>query len=309
MQERLKFNITREQFVEYARIAANFDTCLTDYTPKWNYLDPLADHCAIATCAAQDIFGGDLYRFSLEGHEGFRKGDSHYKLIHPLDNPDKPFDPTFEQFHGHYPWGLEKTAVIRERSYTLNPIRYPDSVRRYKLFSLRLANVRVEGNPLFLDTRYQECFFQALDSPCKKMRFGCKAMRDGEFVAGEANFTLLEPEKRNECKDWCVRLNIRSRTKQQLGACGHAERWTWKSLLREEIDPHDCELFVVGIYGLGNGLPYIKEKAQFSCPQCAKQITEAGFKAVNMPVVNRWVRVPTCEIMDQANEYIKELGS
>ncbi len=128
----------------------------------WTLENPLWGHCAVVSLVAQNLFGGELLRASLTEVPGFEHMRSHYcnRLADgSVDDFTKP------QFGANYPSALE--SEVRARSYVLS---FPETAKRCKLLTIRLAKAVSEGNPIFDDPIYQKCFYAALDSPCQKMK-------------------------------------------------------------------------------------------------------------------------------------------
>ena len=94
----------------------------------WTKENPLWGHCAVVALLAQDIFGGEILRASLEGTR-FAKMRSHYwnRLL-----VFGEVDFTGKQFGDNYPRGLE--PIVRERAYLLSN---PETKKRYKLLAKR----------------------------------------------------------------------------------------------------------------------------------------------------------------------------
>ena len=76
---------------------------------NWTVSNPLSGHCAIVSLLAQDIYGGEILRASLEGTE-WKRMRSHYwnKL------PSGEIDFTEAQFEGRRPLLIGET---RTRDY------------------------------------------------------------------------------------------------------------------------------------------------------------------------------------------------
>ncbi len=120
--------VTQEKFLELIRQAAGKDT--SSDPDNWSTDNPLWGHCAVVSLVAQDYFGGELVRGSLQDVPEFAHLRSHYwnKL------PDgKEVDFTAEQFKTLLP-ALEKEVRPREQM-----LGYPDTQRRYELLKDRLG--------------------------------------------------------------------------------------------------------------------------------------------------------------------------
>ncbi len=244
---------------------------------NWKPENPLWGHCAVVSLVAQNLFGGELLRASLEGTE-FAASWSHYWNRLP-DGSEEDFTKT--QFGGRYPANLK--AEVRERSYVLFN---PETVRRYKILAFRLLGAIYGSNgfgiinPLFFDPIYRMCFDAALDSPCQKMKFGCVIRHKTEFLGQWCN-KIIEPLK-SLCEPKCVRFSIKSRTESMLGACGHAEEWALWDVVKKRVSLEECSLYIAGFYP--NGLPWLKIQAEHTCLRCAVQMYHAKIGRIYVPV-------------------------
>ncbi len=256
----------------------------------WASENPLWGHCAVVSLVAQNLFGGELLRASLTEVPGFEHMRSHYwnRLADgSVDDFTKP------QFGTNYPSGLK--AEVRDRSYVLS---YPETVKRYKLLTFRLAKMVSEGNQIFDDPIYQKCFYAALDSPCQKMKFGCVITHGDEIVYEGCNKTI-EPLK-SLCEPKCIRFSITSRTESMLGACGHAEEGMWE-IIHQGTPIRECELYIAGLYA--SGLPWLKQAAEHTCLRCAVQMYNAHLKTIYVPVVDRWIGITPEQALETARSY------
>lgn len=258
----------------------------------WTTENPLYGHCAVVALLAQDVFGGSMFRASLEPFPEFAHMRSHYWNRLP-DGSEIDF--TEPQFFGRRPL-LVGELRVREKVLTA---QYPETVKRYKLLALRLAKIRSGGNPLFDDPIYQACFSAALDSPCQKMKFGCVIMHNGAVVYQGANKTI--PGLRSLCEPKCIRHSIASRTESMLGACGHAEEWGIWNLVEKKLPLEECELYIAGFFP--DGFPWIKKAKEHTCLRCSVQMHNAHLKVVHVPVVNRWESMTTEEALETARAY------
>ncbi len=105
----------------------------------WTEKNPLWGHCAVVSLLAQDIFGGELLRVSLEGTAFAQMKSHYYNRLLNSDKTEKDF--TREQFGGNYPAGLEVTT--RTREYVLS---YPPTAKRYELLKSRLRKLFGDEN-------------------------------------------------------------------------------------------------------------------------------------------------------------------
>lgn len=262
----------------------------------WTFGNPLYAHCAVVSLVAQDLFGGELVRASLEPFPEFAHMRSHYWNRLP-DGTEVDF--TEPQFFGRRP---ALVGEPRTRSYALyNPKTGAprEIMERYKLLALRLARVRSGGNPLFDDEIYRQCFSAALDSPCQKMKFGCVITHKGFVAYQGANKTI--PELCSLCEPKCIRFSITSRTESMLGSCGHAEEWGIWDLVPRGVSLAECELYVAGFYP--DGFPWIKKAPEHTCLRCAVQMHNAHLKAVHVPVGDCWMSITTAQALETARAY------
>lgn len=103
--------INKEQFREAVVKSGKKDTSMS--SDRWNEENPTLGHCAVVALVAQDIFGGELLRASLEGTE-FAYSRSHYWNLLP-DGSEIDF--TEAQFEGRKP---QLSGEVRGREYVLS---------------------------------------------------------------------------------------------------------------------------------------------------------------------------------------------
>jgi deoxycytidylate deaminase len=258
---------------------------------NWTPENPLLGHCAVVTLVAQNLFGGKLLRASLAEIPEFARMRSHY-WNELTDGTDADF--TKPQFGERYPVGLK--AETRDRTYLLS---YPETVKRYKLLSWRLAKLLSNDNALFNDDIYRRCFYAALDSECQKMKFGCVITHDEKIVYEGYNKEI--DALKSLCEPKCIRFSIQSRTESMLGACGHAEEQGLWRVVHAGIPVHECDLYIAGFYP--NGLPWLKKEPEHTCLRCAVQMYYARIKTVYVPVINRWEGISTEQALETALAY------
>lgn len=280
--------ITPDEFAELLPQVCDWATT-SDYT-GWMPENPLWGHCAVASLVAQDLFGWGLLRASLLEVPEFAAMRSHYKNF--FSSGARDF--TAPQFGERYPENLE--WVARARADVLSPA-YPQTLQRYKLIAFRIAREIAEGNALFDDLFYAQCFGAAMESTCQKMRFGCVITHNGEVVYTGCNKTI-EPLK-SMCDPNCMRFSITSRTESMLGACGHAEEGMWE-VVRQGIPLNECELYIAGFNGI---IPWLKTEPVHTCLRCAVQMYNARLKRIYVPVVDRWVGISSEEALESARAY------
>lgn len=256
---------------------------------KWSAENPLMGHCAVVSLVVQNLFGGDLARASLE-NTAFSGMGSHY-WNRFVDGSEMDF--TKPQFGDKYPQGLE--GKVKDRSYVLS---FPETKERYKKLALRLAK-KIQPQDTVDDKIYEACFYVAIDSPCKKLRFGCVAVRTGEIVADSCNKTI-EPLK-SLCEPSCIRMGIQSRTESMIGACGHAEEFVIHDLVKRGIPLSECDFFVAGVYP--DGLPLPEDNTDYSCLRCGVQMYNAGVRSVAGPMNGRWIALPMERAVQSAVAY------
>ncbi len=257
----------------------------------WTRENPLWGHCAVASLAAQDRFGGTLMRASLEKFPKFAHMRSHYWNRFPHSGQH---DFTRPQFGADAPEGME--AEERTRAYVLS---HAATMERYKLLSWRLAEVENRGNALFENGIYHQCYMAAMGSPCQKMRFGCVLTHAGEVVAATCNGTI-DPLK-HLCEPKCIRFNITSRTESMIGACGHAEEFAIKTAMDKGVPLSECDLYIAGVQM--NGSPWLKTQAEHTCLRCAVQMHNARIRRVFVPVGKKWESLTTAQALTQAAAY------
>jgi len=126
--------ITKEQFQQAIIQSGKRETSATP--EQWSQENPTLGHCAVVALLAQDIFGGDLLRASLEGTE-FAYARSHY-WNRLADGSEVDF--TEPQFQGRRP---QLEGEVRTREHVLSN---EQTKLRYELLKialmLALAEVR-----------------------------------------------------------------------------------------------------------------------------------------------------------------------
>lgn len=257
----------------------------TDWTPK----NPLSGHCAVVSLVAQNLYGGDLLRASLEGTPCAAMR-SHYWNKLPEGTEE---DFTRPQFGDTPPHTLE--AVVRTRAYVLSN---EDTKQRYKRLSLRLAK-HVQPQDTVDDKIYESCFNAALESNCKKLAFGCTVVRNEKIIYSSTNGTL-EPLK-HLCEPECIRNKIQSRTESMIGACAHAEEYSLWHLAKNNIPFEECDFYVAGIRK--NGLPLPEDNTDFSCIRCATQLYNAGIHTISGPMNGKWIPLTAERALETAIAY------
>jgi hypothetical protein len=117
---------------EFRTVLSRICTRETSSDPAgWTPENPLWGHCAVVALLAQDRFGGELLRASLDGTV-FAHMRSHY-WNRLADGREEDF--TRAQFGTEYPRELQ--PVIRERSYVL---AHAETAERYGHLSSRFAD-------------------------------------------------------------------------------------------------------------------------------------------------------------------------
>lgn len=101
---------------------------------NWIPENPSWGHCAVAALVVQMILGGELLRYDLSG-TAFSHFRSHYRNRLP---DGTILDFTEEQFSGQLPALPE--PIVRMRQEVLDPVKYPDTVSRYKLFKKHVVS-------------------------------------------------------------------------------------------------------------------------------------------------------------------------
>lgn len=103
--------ISKERFQETVVKSGSKETSANP--ERWVEDNPILGHCAVVALLAQDIWGGELLRASLEGTE-FAYGRSHYWNLLP-DGSEIDF--TEPQFKGRRP---NLIGEVRTREYLLS---------------------------------------------------------------------------------------------------------------------------------------------------------------------------------------------
>lgn len=118
---------------EFEAILLKICTRETSQSPeRWTADNPLWGHCAVVSLLAQDLFGGELLRASLEDNPEMGLFGSHYwnKFMNGSE-----YDFTIKQFYPKCPDRKKLKPVIRERSYLMSNA---DTARRYMTLVQRL---------------------------------------------------------------------------------------------------------------------------------------------------------------------------
>ncbi len=272
----------------------------TSASPEgWTKQNPLYGHCAVVSLVAQNLFGGELLRTSLDGTK-FSVMGSHY--VNRINGKIKDF--TAPQFEGDYPAGLQFEP--RTRDYILYDPKTGEprvTMDRYKQLAFNLAKYLNKSNSLFDDQIYKLCFDKALESRCKKMWFGSVIMHGNDVVYSGSN-NPIEPLK-EMCNPNCVRADIPSRTESMLGACSHAEELGIWEVAKKRIPLDECSLYVAGLNT--NGLPWLKKEAEHTCLRCAVQMYNSGLGSIFVPVGDSWERVAPKDAVKQASAYATQV--
>jgi len=100
-----------EKFQQAIILSGRKDTSATP--DNWVEENPTLGHCAVISLLAQEIFGGELLRASLEGTE-FAYAKSHYWNLLP-DGTEVDF--SAPQFEGRRPYLI---GEVRAREYLLS---------------------------------------------------------------------------------------------------------------------------------------------------------------------------------------------
>lgn len=242
--------ITRQQFKELLPLICDEET--SSDQKGWSKENPLWGNCAVVALVAQNLFGGELRRASLNGTP-FAELRSHYWNAFP-DGTMEDF--TASQFQENYPITGNTPVEVRSRHSLLVNLatgQPQEILKRYKLLAWRLAKALNPGNPLFENWTYAKCFDAALESDCQKMWFGCVIRHRGAIVATARNQFIA-----------------------MLGACGHAEEFAIWEAAAKKIPLSECDLFIAGFYP--TGLPWLKTEAEHTCL----------VGAIWVPVQNHW---------------------
>ena len=101
----------------------------------WSPENPTYGHCALAVAFIQEAYGGDFLRYDLAG-TSFAAMRSHYKNRLP---DGTVFDATEKQFQGRIAFADLPEPLTRMREEILDPVKYPETVRRYKEFRARVG--------------------------------------------------------------------------------------------------------------------------------------------------------------------------
>lgn len=273
----------------------------TSFDPEgWTPENPAWGQCGVTALAFQDFFGGDILRelvtFSRSGKE---QVVSHYWNILP---EGQRIDLTREQFSPFTVSSISQPEP-RAREDMLRP--HPSCKKqRYVILRLTIENL-IQPNPLFSHPLYRLCFETALESDCKKTKFGCVVLYESawgeKLIALTANKSI-EP-LRHLCEPECARLKIQSRTESMIGACCHAEEWALKEIHEERLSPKLCSIYVAG-FDAKTLKPWLKKETEdFSCLRCAVQLYMAGLGKIYVPAIDRWEAITPEEALKSSIQY------
>ncbi len=123
----MKKDMSQEQFTSLLPKICEKDT--SSNPAQWTAGNPLWGHCAIVAILAQEIFGGEVLRQSLENVRGLEHIKSHY--INKLPN-GIVVDFTSDQFEHELPDNLPTEIRTREKI-----LSYLNTEKRYSLLKLR----------------------------------------------------------------------------------------------------------------------------------------------------------------------------
>ncbi len=306
--------ITIEQFREMLRYVFK-RLVRTDLVAELSPDGLLLGQCGIVSLVAQNLFGGELMRGFLVCKE-FKYSCSHYWNILPngewIDFTDAHF-----QRRKPRPFVEIRHPKTITREYALRDPEIGDPQRitqRYKELMFHIVAELNQYNPLFdlflgssdSSVLYKHCFYTALDSPCKKLKVGCIAVKRNKWEGDDPDFygynNTIE-ELADLCEPECCRIGIPSRTKSMLGACAHAEEEVLWQIINSGHNPAAYNLYVTALKP--SGMPSSSKAAIFSCLRCALQLHRAGIGGVYLLDIQnwKWMRFTTKEALQSAKQY------
>ncbi len=264
----------------------------TSFDPdNWKPDNPFYGHCAVIALLVQNLLGGKLQYTSLKDSPKFAHMKTHY--WNKLDDGTE-VDFTKVQFGDDFSDDLKGKSKTPKSLLSINSV-----LNRFKPLAFRLAKALSKNNIIFNDPIYKACFYNAIESPCQKMKFGCVIIHNNQIVYEGHNDTM-EPLE-SLCKPECIRFQIQSRTDQMLGACGHAEELGLWAVAKKRIPLDECELYIAGIHP--NGLPWIKKEPEHTCLRCSTQMYNANVEKIFVPVIDKWIGITPKEALDTALKY------
>jgi deoxycytidylate deaminase len=260
----------------------------------WTPDNPTWGHCAVVSLIAQNLFGGELLRISLEGTE-FAEYRSHYFNQLPDGSVE---DITKDQFSGRLPEILFEMAVVKDRGDVINGA---DTKDRYVELAFRLAERLNENDPLFEDIFYRTCIREALKSPCQKMGKGAVITDEtGKILFADHNRFVEGLE--HLCAEKCIRFDIASRTDSMVGSCGHAEEVLLIQSAKAGYDLSSLHVYVATVGP--DGMPHNERpRPEFTCLRCAVQMVNAGLGSVNIVSDGQWHRQTPVEAVKSSAAY------
>lgn len=155
------------------------------------------------------------------------------------------------------------------------------------------------------DKILRECVDLALDSDCKKLRFGAVLYDEGSEKIIARSFNRIMGPFAHLCEKECIRNSIPSRTESMIGACSHAEERLLITGATLGYDLSTCEIYVQGIRMKEDGQFDLLTKNQktFTCIRCATQMHIGGLRAINIWLEEEWHPISPSAAMVQAFNY------
>lgn len=260
--------------------------------------NPAWGQCAVSALVAQDFLGGTLLRFDISTLDDPLVAAMRSHYVNVLDN-GYMIDFTQSQFQNQEEYrelcSFEK-GEVRAREYLLSN---PQTKERYEVLRINVAKELSGNNPLFMNEVYRECLALALQSNCKKGKYGCVVEYENGFVAKTYN-KMLDPLS-DWCQNECIRSRIPSRTESMIGACGHAEEFALQEIIiNRKLEPRYCHLYVAGFRS--SGLAYIKPEPDFTCIRCAVQLYMHDVH-VYVPCKDDWSHLTAKEALQSAKKF------
>ena len=204
---------------------------------------------------------------------------------------------------------LRQQPIMKPREYLLpsnSSYEQAKFIDRYKMLRLKVAEILANNHPIFQNSTYNRCLSLALESNCKKGKYGCLVMYEIPALYGGnrppiSTFNRQLAPLKGWCEPECVRLHIPSRTESMIGECGHAEELAIAEALSQGFNLNKCSLYVAGFRS--NGLAYIKDEPEFTCLRCAIQIYLHRVGIVYVPTKNGWIWLSAKECIKTAKKY------
>lgn len=150
------------------------------------------------------------------------------------------------------------------------------------------------------------CLYEASNSDCQKMGWGCVAVADffgGPKILYSGANKRMSPLSKICPPGECIRESIPSRTESMIGACAHAEELAlWKMIeygYAQKLP--EVQLYVAGVRADGAQIEH--KLPEFTCARCAVQMFHARIIGINVWFQDKWMLIHPYTALQQAMKY------